>query len=321
MARFHASIAERASEQLGLLRAFDLDQLGLSERQRRTCTSAQLLVRLGPGLFRHAGFPPIHEQRLLAAVWLAGSGGALSHLAAASVWGFDGIRPGAVEVSVPLPRNPRSVEGRVHRVRDLPAQDVTTKGLLAVTTPARTLIDCATRLQPAQLEEALDGACRRGQIYVPHLEWRLEQLRASGRVGVARLADLLCLPHRDRTEESWLESAFLRVLRRSGLPLPRIQAHVVAEPGGKRYRLDACYDDRNLVIEIDGHATHATRRQRQADAERDARLVAQGKQVVRFTYEDVVERPGYITATLATLLGLPFRDRLPSLSDARRAGN
>lgn len=40
---------------------------------------------------------------------------------------------------------------------------------------------------PAELEEAFDGARRRGQVHRPLLEWRLEKLRRSGRPGVAGL--------------------------------------------------------------------------------------------------------------------------------------
>lgn len=304
MARFHASIAERASEQLGLLRQSDLDVLGITVDRRRRLVATGVLIREGPSVFRHAGSPPSHDQRLLAAAWCAGDGAAVSHMAAATVWSFDGIRPGAVEVSVPNRRNPTSVRGKVHRVRDLLPVDVTTAGLLPVTTPARTLLDAAPRLLPAQLEEALDGACRRNQIHLPYLEWRLAQLRHQGRPGVSRLEGLLRLPPRERGEESWLESAFLRILRDAGLPPPRLQVQVTTENGQRRYRLDASYDDHHLVVEVDGHATHATRRQRQADAERDARLLAEGKRVVRFTYEDVRERPEYVAATIALLLGL-----------------
>ncbi len=263
----------------------------------------RLLHRLGPGVFRHAGFAVEHDQRLLAAAWSAGADAVVSHAAAASAWWFDGIQRTAVEVSVPRPRSSRAVPGLVHHVRDLLPVDATMLGLLPVTTAARTLIDIASRFEVAQLEEALDGACRRGQIYLPHLEWRISQLRRPGRTGIAKLDRLLAGARRGRGEESWLESAFLRVLQGARLPLPRIQV-TRAGPGG-RIRLDGAYDEHDLVVEIDGHATHATRRQRQADAERDACLVAEGKRVIRFTYEDVVERPVYIVNTLAPLLGLP----------------
>jgi very-short-patch-repair endonuclease/predicted transcriptional regulator of viral defense system len=304
MARIHAAIAERAGQQLGLIRRVDLDELGVTSKQTRSCTDSGVLIREGRGVLRHAGFERTYHQRLLNAAWTAGDGAVISHMAAASLWSFDGIQPGAVEVSVPWPRNPRLVVGRVHRIRDLGPADVTTRGLIPVTTPARTLLDCAARLQLPQIEEALDGACRRNQIDLRFLEWRLESLRRRGRPGVAALAALL-QPGRSHGEESWLESAFLRLLRDAGLPLPRIQVAVVAGPGGKRYRLDGTYDEHDLVVEVDGHATHATRRQRQADAERDARLLAAGRRVVRFTYEDVVERPHYVTSTIATLIGWP----------------
>jgi very-short-patch-repair endonuclease len=304
MARIHAAIAERAGQQLGLIRQADLDELGLTAKQLRGCTGTGVLTRDAPRVFRHAGFERTYHQRLLTAAWAAGPGAAVSHLAAASLWSFDGIQPGAVEVSVPLPRSPRAVDGKVHRVRDLLPVDVTTCGLIPVTGPARTLLDCAVRLQPRQIEEALDGACRRNQIDVRYLEWRLAMLRRKGRPGVAALDALLRQPQRRRNEDSWLESAFLRILSGAGLPLPRIQARVVVGPAGRRYRLDATYDDHDLVIEVDGHATHATRRQRQADAERDAQLLAAGRRVVRFTYEDIVERPSYVAATIAGLLGL-----------------
>lgn len=304
MARIHAAIAERAGQQLGLIRSTDLDSIGASRQQRRTLATSGVLLRAGPGVWRHAGFERSHDQRLLAAAWCAGEGGVISHLAAAGVWAFDGVLRTAVEVSVPRGRTPRQVTGRVHRVRDLLPVDVTTVGLLPVTTPARTLLDAASRLQLPQLEEALDGACRRAQIHLPYLEWRLDELRKQGRPGVARLDALLRGGRRHDRDESWLESRFLRLVRDAGLPPPRTQASWVDTSDGRRMRLDATYDDQRLVIELDGHATHATRRQRQADAERDARLLADGWRVVRFTYEDVVERPEYVVATIRRLLGL-----------------
>jgi very-short-patch-repair endonuclease len=111
---------------------------------------------------------------------------------------------------------------------------------------------------------------------------------------------LLALERTPDRAESWLESTFLRIIRDAWLPPPRVQ--VVMH--GQRIRLDAFYDEQQLVAEVGGHATHSTRRQRQADAERRARLVAMGLRVVDFTYEDVTERPDHIVRTLARLLGL-----------------
>lgn len=300
----NVAIAERAGQQLGLIQRHQLTEIGVTPDRLRHMTGVGLLLPSGPRVYRHTGFPMSEDGRLLAAAWAAGPGAAISHLAAAGVWAFDGISRGAVEVTVPAPRQPRGVLGRVHRARDLLSVDVTTKGLLPVTTPARTLLDAAPRLLPAQLEEVLDGACRRGQIHLEFLAWRLAELRKRGRSGVSKLDDLLRRARRHRGEESWLESALLRLLHDFGLPPPRIQVVVIGAGEARRYRLDGVYDDQRLVVEVDGHATHATRRQRQADAERDRRLVAAGYRVVRYTYEDVTERPEHVAVTLAELLGL-----------------
>jgi very-short-patch-repair endonuclease len=72
--------------------------------------------------------------------------------------------------------------------------------------------------------------------------------------------------------------------------------------GGRVARVDLLWDDARLVVELDGHADHATRRRRQADAERSARLGLVGWHTVRFTYEDVVERPGHLVAMIRAYL-------------------
>lgn len=300
----HTAIAQRAARQLGLLASAELHGFGLSARQRDRLVQSGLLRRVGQGVYAMAATPSTPEQRLLAATMLGGPGAVASHLAAAWLWGFDGVRPDGIHLSVPRGRSPRVPSAVVHRVRDLLAVDVVQRGPQLVTTPARTLLDIADRVDPRELEEAFDGARRRRQVYVPFLEWRLDQLRRRGRRGVTALDELLAREHTSDRAESWLESTFLRIVRDAWLPPPRVQVVTQSGARGRRIRLDAFYDDQLLVAEVGGHATHSTRRQRQEDAERRGRLVAVGLRVVDFTYEDVTERPDYIASTLAGLLGL-----------------
>lgn len=297
------AVVESAGGSLGLITSSELRRLGFTARQEAGLLRRGVLRRVARGVHSLAGAPASPRQRLLAATLSAGPGAVVSHLAAAAVWGFDGLRPEGIEISVPRSRNPRSVDGVVHRVSDLLAVDVTAAGPLPVTTPARTLLDIAPALGASQLEEAFDGARRRGQVHLPFLEWRLDQLRRHGRPGVSALEGLLHREHTSARAESWLESAFLRLLRDGFLPPPRVQV-VKALGGGGRVRLDGFYDDQRLVVEVNGHGSHATRRQRQADAERRARLLATGLRVVDFTYEDVTERPQHVLRTLGQLLGL-----------------
>jgi very-short-patch-repair endonuclease len=278
----------------------------VSRQERRTLLTKGVLIPVGGGVVRHAAYPTSGEQRILAAVLAAGDGGVASHMSAAALWRLDGLaRPDpAVEVTVTRPRHPRAVPGIVHRTVDLGPADVEPRQLIPRTTAARTLLDIAGRLGPSELEAALDDAERRGLVWRPHLRWRIEDLRRRGRQGVPALVDLL-----DRTEgrplgDSWLEQAAIRHIVAAGLPVPRVQV-TRRKAGGGIARVDLFWDDARLVVELAGHGTHSTRRQRQCDAERAARLGLESWQVVEFTYEDVVERPGYVVDMIRAYLRKP----------------
>jgi very-short-patch-repair endonuclease len=296
------AIAERASQQLGLVTVDQLRDLHISSGTQRTLVRRGSLEPVGVRVRRLPGHPPTWHQRLLAATLEAGPGAVVSHGAALALWRFVGAAPGVVEVTLPRGRRPRRVPGRVHHARDLLPVDVGWAGGLPVTTPSRSLIDAAPQLPPGQLERMLDHAARDGLVYVPYLRWRLDDLRRRGRPGVRPLLAVLPAEHPRRVEESWLERQVVDLLRDARLPPPRCQARL--RVAGGVARVDLCYDDVRLVVEVDGHAPHSTRRQRQADAERAARLVAAGWRVVRFTYDDVVERPAHVVTTVAGLLGL-----------------
>ena len=101
--------------------------------------------------------------------------------------------------------------------------------------------------------------------------------------------------------ESKLERDFLRLIRRAGLPEP--DAQVVHRDGGRTIaRVDFRFD--SLIVEVAGHGTHATRRQRQRDAQRHTELTLAGLTVLTFTYEDVHERPAWILEQVRRALQL-----------------
>ena len=304
------TIAERSRTMLGLVTGSTLDAIGISRQQRRTLIATGVLVPLGGGVLRHAAHPLTWHQTALAGVLAAGAGAVACLHTGAAVWRFDGIAPPpAPDVLVPFGRHPRGGPGRVHRTRDLTVADVDRVGLIPVTTAARTLCDLSAVLPPDRLEAVLDHAERRGQIWRPHLRWRLDALRRCGRSGLPGLAALL-----DRTDgrplgDSWLEQEAIRLIVHAGLPVPRVQVSLRrrARGDGSRpaiARVDLLWDDARLVAEIAGQGTHATRRERQGDAERAADLALGRWRVITFVYEDVVERPRYLVETLRAHLAL-----------------
>lgn len=302
------AIAELAPKTLGLLSIRMLDSVGITRQQRRTLIARGLLTPVGPGVLRHTAHPESWEQRVLAAVMVAGPEAVASHMAAAALWRFDGIDPGAVEVTVPRRRRPRAVPGVVHRTVDLGPADLGRRRGIPCTSAERTLIDIAPVLGERALEAALDGAERDGKIWRRRLRWRIGRMRRDGvaaRPGLVTVERLL-----DRTEgrplgDTWLEQEVVRIIAAAGLPTPRVQ--VSHRTSGARARVDLWWDHAALVAEVSGHGSHATRRERQSDAERAARLGLKGFEVLEFTYEDVVERPEHVVEMIGAHLALRTR--------------
>jgi very-short-patch-repair endonuclease len=72
--------------------------------------------------------------------------------------------------------------------------------------------------------------------------------------------------------------------------------------GTKWRRFDLAWPEVRLAVEVDGWETHGTREAFQDDRERDAVMVALRWRVLRFTWNDVVNRPGYVLAIIRRAL-------------------
>ncbi|MGI8756833.1 MAG: DUF559 domain-containing protein [Acidimicrobiales bacterium] len=300
MANIDQRIITAAQPGDGLLSGAALDDLGLSRQGRRTRMADGRLVAVAPEVYLLGGLALTWSRRLRSA-HLA-TAGIVSHMAAAAHHGFERIGSGAVEVTVPLGRSPRLHQGKVHRSRFLPTDDIDNSGPFPVTIPERTLLDITPRLGPRLLKIVLDDACRQGLIDKDLLRCRLDERRRQGLKGVRALDLLLSEPGFEPVLDSWLERRAKAVIDASDLPHGRWQ--VWSKPDGRATRVDLAYEVAMLIVEFDGHGTHATRAERQADAERMARLTAQGYCILRFTYDDVVERPEYVIITIASHLAL-----------------
>src|SRR5215217_2670917 len=159
------------------------------------------------------------------------------------------------------------------------------------------------RLSPARLEATLDGAEREGTIGRPLLRWRIAELRRRGRAGVPALDDLIARTGGRPPGDTWLEQEGIRLIAEAGLPVPRAQVRP-RKHGRGIARVDLFWDEAKLVVELAGHGTHSTRRQRQQGVERAARLGLKGWRVVEFTYEDVFERPQHVVDMIRAYLNL-----------------
>lgn len=290
-----ARLHQLASRQHGLVTTNQTRRLGLSEKQIRSRLNRGLLIRISRYVLRVAGSPATPEQQILAAVWSCGPTAVASHTTAAWLHGFDGFSHFRVvpEILVKRPATGNRALAKVHQTLKLSDRDRMTIGGIPVTRPERTLAELGASVSLSKVEQATDGALRDGVVSIESLRRSLFAIWRPGPTGLSSLARTLNTD--GARPESWLERKALRVFADVGLPRPTVQ--VVHDVAGHTFRLDFTFPT-GLIVEVSGHRTHSTRRQRQADAERRNRLLLAGLPVWEFTYEDVIERPAWVTETI-----------------------
>ena len=286
--------------QHGLVTRAQVIGAGWSASGVRRRVAAGRLVVVRPGVYRLAGVPVTWEQRLLAAVLAAGPGAVASHRSAARLWGL--MDDDAVEVTVLAGRRPRLPEAVVHRSGDLSQDPPVRRSGIPVTSPLRLLVDLGSVVRASVLEDVLDRALERRLVTVAGAERVLDRLAGRGRAGAGALR--VVLDERalgaDRPD-SVLEARMARLLRAADLPTAVFQ-HDVRRGGAFVARVDFAYPDVRLAIEVDGWASHSSPRALQSDLARQNALVALGWTVLRFTWPDVVRRPGEVASQVARVL-------------------
>jgi very-short-patch-repair endonuclease len=291
-----------ASDQAGIVTRGDAIAAGLSLRQIRGRVDRGIWDQVHPGVYRMAGHPVTDHALLVAAV--AATAGAASHLSAGALHGLVEEHPSRPEVTVPASRGHHRVGIRLHRTDDLAPRDVGHIAGVRCTNATRTIIDLGARLSVDQLFVLTERAIHRRLVHPDRMVRRFLQLARPGRDGIATMRSVLVrLDPTLAAAESDLESLLLLVLARAGLPAP-VRQHPVTV-AGHRYRLDAAYPDARLAIECDGFTSHGTRAAFESDRERQNHLVNAGWRVLRFTWQQIVRQPDWVSSVVREALQHP----------------
>jgi very-short-patch-repair endonuclease len=296
------AVAGLAARQHGVIARHQLASLGLGCGAIDHRVARGALHRIHRGVFAVGHALLSRDGRFMAAVLAAGPGAVLSHLAAAILWRIRDGSPPRVDVTVPANRRARA-ELTIHR-GTLAADEVTVHRGIAVTNPARTLLDLAEQLRPHQLERAVHEAEYLRLTSPLSLDDLLTRHR--GRSGTAALRVIVDRGRlgQDRTRNDF-EAAFLRLLDRHGLPRPRTNEHVAG------HEVDAVWPYAKLIVELDGRQAHQTTRAFKADRARDRDPQTRGYRVLRITSRQLDEGGRGIAAQLGPLLN-PGRSGSPS---------
>lgn len=289
--------------QHGVMTRAQARQLGASPEALQSRLRSPGWLVVSSQVLRLAGSPPTFRQRCMMAALDAGRGAAVSHVAAAALWGLPGFGTGEVHVS--RSRAATSRTGRlatVHEPRLLPDHHRTLVDGIPVTTVARTVFDLAGCLHPLRTERALDNALARRLADLETMRAVAIELLEHGRTGSALMRQLLD----DRgagyiPPASGLEARFFALLVEAGVELPDRQVEV----GGEAWagRVDFLYRRAKLVIEIDSDVHHTAKLDVESDRRRDQALRAGGFGVLRITEAQVWQRPH----EAVTLVGAALR--------------
>lgn len=267
------AISEVAARQHGVVSSQQLGSLGFDRAGIHRRAVAGRLHRVHRGVYA-VGHPPLSlESRWMAAVLACGEGALLSHVSAASLWGFLRPTPGLIHVSVPTYSGRRGHTGvRLHRCASLKDQPPASRRGIPVTAPARTIEDIEGVLPAWLVRKAIRKAEISGVRLGPEIKT-------------------------DRTRSD-LERDFLRLCRRFGIPAPEVNVKV------GRWTVDFLWRRQGIAVETDFYGYHRGRVAFRDDRARDLGLRRRGLAVHRFSEEQVNEQPEEVAGDLREALGL-----------------
>lgn len=309
-------ISALATRQHGVLSRSQAISCGASRTviQRRVSTGRW--ERVHPGVYRLAGVPQSWRQSLTAAC-LGASGAVISHRSAAALWAIVGFAEGLIEITVPRGVRLRLPGVFVHESASIPRIDRSVVDGLPVTSPTRTLIDVASVATDELVEEALDDVLRRRLSSISWMRSRLSRLGTKGRPGSALLSALLDERDAARTiPQSRFETKALRVFREGKLPRPHCQYEL--RQGGRLVAiLDFAWPALRVAVETDGFQFHTGKRAWRRDLHRGNALTVSGWDVLHVTWEDLMDDPARIVATIRHMLTARGAIHRPSATPGR----
>ena len=286
-----ARLASLAGWRRGIVTGAELAAAGLNADAISHRVGKARLQRVHRGVYLVGPGRLDLEQREIAAVLAYGEATALGLESAAQRWKLPVPRPAEIHLITPAPRRPRDGV-RPHHLPSLARHDVRQHRGLAITSPARTVLDLAPRLDAAQLERAIAETLGTKLARARELQRALADHPRHR--GAARLRD--ALQGDGAYTHEGAERKLLALIRSARLPLPETNVMLHG------YEVDALWREQRLIVEVDSHAHHAQRPKFERDRVRHAELLAQGYRTVRLTWRALEREPYAAIARVAKAL-------------------
>ena len=302
MSRERAS-RELAARQGGILRRDQALELGFSRRSIEQKLKSGDWTRVRRGVYRLFVAPD--PRSVLAAAVAALPGAVVSHESAALLHDFPYVPHGPPTVTVHSATTHVFPGVVVRRTRDLARHHVERRDGLPVTTVPRTVVDLAGLYGSPRISRLVDELVVASRLGWAALTETIDEVARSGKKGSALLRRLVAdVEGGGGPGATMLERRGLAVLRRGGLPAPIVQMPI---PWAPHRRFDAAYPVEQVAIEWDSRRWHTRQEDFQVDRERDREAAAHGWIVLRFTWEDLRDRPDDVAAQIRSVLEIRGR--------------
>lgn len=285
---WRAPMNEWLADHSGIITAKTLNELGCPPREWYRLVERDELSIILPGTFRSRHWP-LEPIQLMTAACLRCPQAALGFVTAGRWWSFRRLPPDdRIHVLVPHGCSPVLDGVVVHRCRQIDNVDIVRRDDgITLTSPVRTLFDCADMLGKEATASVLEQLIDRGNgSFVTHAA-TLARLGRPRRPGTRTMARVIASrPAWRQAMQSDLEARVLAEIVAQGLPTPGVQLTVLL-PDGSRIRLDFAWPDHRVALEVDHPFWHAGSEESHRDKRRDRKLLSINWRVMRITDLDV----------------------------------
>lgn len=237
--------------------------------------------------------------RLLAATLACGEGSVVSHGTAAWLYGLSQKRPEAIDVIAPVEAG-RKIAGIRRRFVPMPTgREIWRRGGVSVTSPMRTLVDCAGS-DPTAVGAMIEQASVLRLLDIGAVDRVLEGPRRRGAKRLLRALEPWRRYKPGIKIRSRMEAKLLPLLTEAALPIPQTNARL--RVGAKTYEVDFLWRRQKLIVETDGGRFHDNPAAGSRDSYRNRALTGAGYRLPRLGWEDLRDRPEETMRELAGLL-------------------
>ena len=190
----------------------------------------------------------------------------------------------------------------VRRSSDLVRRHLVVVSGIRTTNVPRTVFDLAAVLGARELDAIVEPLLIGGRLKMDSLQALIRTLARKGKPGVGLLRELVERRGGEhRVEPTVLERKGRDLLKQSGIS-GYTSEHPT--PWDLQSRFDLAFTSEQVAIEWDSRSWHLQQSAMSNDRRRDRLAAASGWVVLRFTWEDITERPEQVVRDVAAVLDL-----------------